>query len=172
MIGPIYCLAERPIDFEYRVNNCNEYKDIKYALEDIKKSLTNYSSSKYKDEATKLSEINNINALDFGICYIMKIINEAIKENNIAEITVIYYMIALSELDKFKIDNNFYKYFKKIIYILLKIARKNNLNNYNPSLWCKFISRYYLKMMYYLFDESYTKNNYFKRWVTIISYNN
>ena len=54
------------------------------------------------------NDIKAINSIDFGICYIINTIFKAIKEDNIAELTVIYYMISLSEIDIMNIDYSFY----------------------------------------------------------------
>ena len=100
MRNRIYTPESRPLDFGLRIETSNcEYDDIKYALIDIKDSLKYLSDKEYEKHRKRNNDIKAINSIDFGICYIINTIFKAIKEDNIAELTVIYYMISLSEID-------------------------------------------------------------------------
>lgn len=164
MRNRIYTPESRPLDFGLRIETSScEYDDIKYALIDIKDSLKYLSDKEYEKHRKRNNDIKAINSIDFGICYIINTIFKAIKEDNIAELTVIYYMLSLSEIDIMNIDYSFYFYFKKIIKILFKIVRKNHNEKFYEKGWIFLMEKYYFKMLYYLYKNA-DYNMYFYNW--------
>ena len=164
MKNRLYDIQSRPLDFSSRVESSNcEYEDIKYALLDIKKALEYFSDIKYNENKSRDKDLIYINNIDFGICYIMNTIIIGINKNNVAELTVIYYMISLMNFNKYNTHTRFTKYFNKVIKILLKMARKNENNNFNKSGWYKLIEKHYFRMLYYLYSNAY-HCRYFDTW--------
>ena len=165
MKNKLYDIQSRPLNFPLRVESSNcEYEDIKYALLDIKKAIEYFSDIKYNENKSKDKDLINVNNIDFGICYIMNTIIMAIKQNNVAELTVIYYMISLMDFSKYNTHTRFTKYFNKVIKALLKMTRKNENNNFNKSAWYKIIEKHYFRMLYYLYSNAY-HCRYFDTWI-------
>ena len=165
MKNRLYDIQSRPLDFKLRIeSSSNEYEDIKYALQDIKKALEYFSDTKYNENKNRRQDLISINSIDFSICYIMYTIIKAIKEDNIAELTVIHYMISLMEFEKYNTHTRFTKYFNKIIKAFLRITRKNNTKDFNEDYWYKILEKHYYKSLYYLYSNAY-KCHYFNTWI-------
>lgn len=165
MKNRLYDIQSRPLDFKSRVENSNnEYEDIKYALADIKEAIEYFSNIKYDENKSKNKDLISINSIDFGVCYIMNIIIQAIESDNVAELTVIYYMISLMEFEKYNTHTRFTKYFNKIIKAFLRMTRKSKNEKFNKEAWYKVLEKHYYRILYYLYSNSY-KCHYFNTWI-------
>ena len=65
MKNRLYDIQSRPLDFKLRIESSNnEYEDIKYALQDIKKALEYFSDTKYNENKNRRQDLISINSID------------------------------------------------------------------------------------------------------------